>query len=72
MPFRIATTTRQAPWECKWARAGHRLSADPGGHPEELWICVRPTAAGSRRVVSESECSLCENWEVEDEPDEQR
>lgn len=73
MPFRVATTTKQASWECKWARAGRRLTPDPErGHPETLWICVRPTLHGARRVVSEAECDNCEHWEVNEEEEEEK
>ena len=70
MPFRVATTVKQAAWECKWARAGRRLAPDPDhGHPENLWICVRPTPFGNRRVVSEAECDSCEHWRTAEEDD---
>ncbi len=73
MPFRIATTVKQAAWECRWARAGRRLTPDPeNGHPENFWICVHPTLRGNRRVVSEKECAACQHWGIEDdlvEPD---
>jgi hypothetical protein len=62
MAYRIATTVYQAAWECRWAREGRRLIQDPGGHPEDLWICVRPTLHGTRRVVSEAECASCPHW----------
>ena len=66
MAYQVAVTVKQAAWECRWARAGRRLCPDPErGHPEELWICVRPTATGSRRVVSEGECNHCEHWEAD-------
>ncbi|MEQ1573382.1 MAG: hypothetical protein ABL993_03970 [Vicinamibacterales bacterium] len=68
MPYKIATTVKQAAWECRWARAGRRLNVDPEqGHPENLWICVRPTAHGTRRVVSEGECDSCEHWRAPDD-----
>ena len=64
MSFKVATSLKQAPWECHWARAGRRLMPDPDhGHPEDLWICVRPTPHGPRRVVSARECDGCEHWE---------
>jgi hypothetical protein len=71
MAYKIATTVKQAPWECRWARAGRRLCPDPEhGHPENLWICVRPTARGQRQVVSEGECDACAHWEAcEDDGD---
>lgn len=65
MAFRVATTMKQAAWECKWARAGRRLTPDPErGHPENLWMCVRPTPFGNRRVVTEAECDVCEHWQT--------
>lgn len=67
MAYRIATTVKQAAWECRWARDGRRLAPDPEpqrGHPEDLWICVRPTREGRRRVVSEGECDGCPHWET--------
>ena len=69
MAYKIATTAKHAPWECRWARAGRRLCPDSEHrHPENLWICVRPTVRGIRRIVSEGECDRCEHWEVfEDE-----
>ena len=68
MAYKVAIATKQAAWECRWARAGRRLLPDPeNGHPELLWICVRPTVQGNRRVVSEAECDDCEHWQVEDD-----
>jgi hypothetical protein len=65
MAFKIAITTKQAVWECHWARAGRRVAADPEhGQPENLWICSRPTDLGTRRVVTEAECDHCEHWEI--------
>jgi hypothetical protein len=66
MAYRIATSTAQAAWECRWAREGRRLSPNPGGHPEATWICVRPTVRGARRLVTEAECETCPHWEVDE------
>ena len=66
MAYRIATSIVQAAWECRWAREGRRLRADPEGHPESTWICVRPTARGNRRLVTEAECETCPHWQVEE------
>ena len=67
MGYEVATATVQAVWECKWAREGPRLRRDPEGHPEEVWICVRPTIHGDRRTVTEAECESCPHWQVADE-----
>jgi hypothetical protein len=68
MAFKVATMTKQAPWECRWARAGRRLQPDPErGHPENLWICSRPTVLGTRRTVSEAECDRCEHWQIDED-----
>lgn len=66
MSFRVATSTAQAAWECRWAREGRRLRPDPEGHPESAWICVRPTVRGDRRLVKEAECESCPHWEVDE------
>jgi hypothetical protein len=71
MSFKVATSLKQAAWECHWARAGRRLMPDPDqGHAENLWICVRPTRHGTRRVVSEHECDGCEYWRTQEGEDE--
>ena len=68
MAYKVATAAAQAAWECRWAREGRRLRPDPNvGHPEDLWICVRPTVRGDRRVVTEAECTGCEHWAVGDD-----
>jgi len=67
MAYKVAIATAQAAWECRWAREGGRLRPDPPGHPEDVWICIRPTVRGDRRAVTETECSSCPHWRVEDE-----
>ena len=67
MAYRIATDVIQAAWECRWARQGPRLTPDPEGHPESVWICIRPTVRGTRRAVTERECASCPHWQAEDE-----
>ena len=66
MTNKVTAMPRQAAWECKWARGDDRLRP----HPERdasgnLWICVRPTPLGDRRLVSDEECAACEHWELQ-------
>ena len=56
----------KTPWDCRWSRIGYRLSGvDDESQPESPFVCVRPTAAGSRRSVSDAECAECPHWEYD-------
>ena len=60
---RIATTTLQTPWDCKWSRFGRMRSRGPNRPAEGLWVCVYGDRA--RRPIQDSECETCPYWEYE-------
>jgi hypothetical protein len=60
MAPRVATTTLQTIWDCRWSRlnpAAFDVEPLQRGDP---WVCVR---RGDRRPVTEEECENCPYWE---------
>jgi hypothetical protein len=56
-----AVATLQTTWDCKWSRAGYRLTGvSERVQPETIWVCVR---TGDRRNVDEAECQGCPFWQ---------
>ena len=60
---RTITTTTQTIWDCKFSRAGHRITGIVNKlQPEPLWVCDRE---GDRRPTTEQQCERCAHWEEE-------
>jgi hypothetical protein len=58
---KVATTTIQRIWDCRWSRPGFRLfGVAEHLQPESVWVCVRDQG---RRCVVDHECDQCPRWE---------
>jgi hypothetical protein len=57
----MATAILQTAWNCRWSRAGHRITGlAEAVQPESLWVCVRD---GARHSVGDEACAHCARWE---------
>jgi hypothetical protein len=57
---KVATTTIQRIWDCRWSRPGFRLfGVAEHLQPESVWVCVRDQG---RRCVVDHECDQCPRW----------
>lgn len=60
---KVAATTLQTLWDCRWGRPAYRLQgAADRDQSEGPWVCIR----AGRRTVTEEECERCEFWEATD------
>jgi hypothetical protein len=60
----IVMLTPQTVWDCRWSRAGYRITGvAEEEQPESVWVCIRQ---GYRRAVRDEECEGCPDWEADD------
>ena len=61
MATALTLSPEQTVWDCRWSRAGHRITGVSDAlQPESLWVCIRD---GDRRDVSNEECAACSRWQ---------